>query len=70
MMPNHLTPDGEFQSEKYDWCPPGFIPLKLTDRKARDLIWLYGERKKKEEPTFSEDLHQALENAGFNPLRG
>lgn len=69
-MAEHLTADGEFKSDKYDWCPPGFLPLKFTDKKARDLLWLYAERWKKDDPIFAEDIKQALENSGFNPMRG
>ena len=69
-MGEHLTADGEFQSDKYDWCPPGFLPLKLSDRGARDLMWLYAERRRKKDPVFADDLQQALINAGYTPMKG
>jgi hypothetical protein len=69
-MGEHLTPDGEFQSDKYDWCPPGFVPLKLTDKGARGLLWLYAERRRKKDPMFTEDLQKALLNTGYSPMKG
>lgn len=34
MQSEHIDADGEFQSDKYPWCAPGFVPLKLTDPMA------------------------------------
>ncbi len=45
-MGHHLTPEGGFKSDKYDWCPEGFFPLKFTDPKARGLILQYASSSK------------------------
>lgn len=37
----HLTEDGRFRSDKYDWCPPGFFALKLSDPTAQEAALLY-----------------------------
>ena len=39
-MGEHIL-DGEFQSDKYPWCEPGFVPLKLTDPMAQPVLWEY-----------------------------
>ncbi len=41
MNHTHLTEDGDFKSDKYEWCPKGFLALKFTDKKARVAILLY-----------------------------
>lgn len=56
----HVTADGQFKSDKYDWCPPGFLPLKLSDRSAHQSIALYAMRRRKVDPDFSEDLLTCL----------
>lgn len=40
-MGHHLTKEGEFKSDKYDWCPEGFFALKLTDPVAQKAATLY-----------------------------
>lgn len=40
-MGEHLTDEGEFKSDKYAWSPPGFFPMKLSDRVAQTCILLY-----------------------------
>lgn len=37
----HLDENDIFKSDKYDWCPPGFFPLKFTDPRAQTAILLY-----------------------------
>ena len=62
-MGSHLI-DNQFQSDKYTWCKPGFVPLKLTDRMAQDLLYEYAQRRRAVDPEFSADLETALKNAG------
>jgi len=59
---DHLTVTGTFQSDKYPWCPAGFVPLKLTDPAARDLLDEYGRRRGAIDPQFNRDLREALMN--------
>lgn len=71
---DHLTDTGTFQSDKYPWCPPGFVPLKLTDPAARDLLREYAKRRGQMDQAFRRDLLEALENvpekqnAGYAPF--
>ena len=59
---DHLTVTGNFQSDKYPWCPPGFVPLKLTDPAARDLLDEYAKRRGAIDSEFQRDLLEALNN--------
>ena len=43
---DRLTESGTFQSDKYPWCPAGFVPLKLTDPEAREALADYVSRKR------------------------
>ena len=63
---DHLV-DGKFKSDKYAWCPAGFLALKLTDRAAQDLLWEYAQRHRDRDPDLSDDLETALVAAGFQP---
>lgn len=58
----HLTVSGTFQSDKYPWCPAGFVALKLTDLLACDLLVEYAERHKitHRDDEFARDLLEAL----------
>jgi len=56
----HLTVTNEFQSDKYPWCPTGFVPLKISDSLARDSLWDYAQRRRVIDREFSEDLEEAL----------
>ncbi len=38
----HLTISGRFQSDKYEWSPAGFLPLKLSDEDAVSVLRKYG----------------------------
>ena len=60
-MGSHLTKDGNFKSDKYDWCPEGFFALKFSDPKARISIFHFACRTKDKE--LKEDLFKALDNA-------
>ena len=56
----HLTVTDEFQSDKYPWCPAGFLPIKVTDPMAADLLYLYAQRRKEVDAEFCRDLIEAL----------
>lgn len=56
----HLTVTNEFQSDKYSWCPAGFVPIKVTDKTARDLLLKYAKRRKPIDPEFTRDLIEAI----------
>lgn len=58
-MGDHLI-NGEFKSDKYPWCPAGFVPLKLTDPNARAVLKDYAERRRKIDAGFSDDLLEAI----------
>ena len=60
----HLTVTSEFQSDKYPWCPAGFVPLKVTDPMATTLLWAYAGRRRAVDEEFSRDLEEALQSAG------
>jgi len=54
----HLTEDKVFKSDKYNWCPEGFFPLKLTDTIAQEAILMYAE--KTEDKVLAVDLKEAV----------
>lgn len=76
----HLVPDPvhpgrtTFKSDKYAWCPPGFLPLKLTDPMAVDLIMLYAVRRLSVDAEFSEAIAEVInqleETSPAPPLDG
>lgn len=57
---DHLTLSGTFQSDKYPWCPAGFVPLKITDPMARGPLLAYADARETVDAEFSRDLRQAL----------
>jgi|SRR6185295_3686047 len=57
---DHLTITGKFQSDKYLWCPAGFVPLKTDDAMATDLLVMYAYRRTKVDEAFGADLLEAL----------
>ena len=63
-MGHHLTEDGQFKSDKYDWCPEGFFALKLTDPLAQPVIADYLIQEGVE-PELAQDLRQALFKVGY-----
>ena len=65
----HLTVTNEFQSDKYPWCPAGFVPLKVTDPMARDSLWDYARRRRVVDEEFTRDLEEALLFAGDSTPR-
>lgn len=56
----HLTVTDEFQSDKYPWCPAGFVPIKVTDPMAMDLLSEYADRRRVIDAEFTRDLNDAL----------
>lgn len=56
----HLTISGKFRSDKYPWCHDGFVPLKVTDSMAQDLLAEYARRRATVDAEFSRDLLEAL----------
>jgi hypothetical protein len=62
----HLV-DGKFQSDKYTWCQPGFVPLKITDPMAWEPLWRYAQARRSVDAEFSDDLELSLRRAGFSP---
>jgi len=62
---SHIV-DGQFQSDKYDWCPPGFVPLKITDPMAFGPLIAYAKERQKVDPQFSKDLLEAVMRASFD----
>ncbi len=59
-MRDHIDENGEFQSDKYPWCKPGFVPLKLTDPMAWPVLWEYARVREVVDKEFSEDLRTCL----------
>ncbi len=53
----NLTKDGEFQSDKYTWCPPGYFAIKLSDPIGRLCLLTYAEL------TDQDDLAKSLRAA-------
>src|SRR5687767_5006367 len=62
---DHIV-DGQFQSDKYPWCKPGFVPLKLTDPAAQPLLWRYAQLRRAVDAEFADDLESALRTAGYD----
>ncbi len=56
----HLTVNNKFQSDKYSWCPAGFVPIKVTDPLAMDLLYEYADRRRVVDAEFTRDLNDAL----------
>lgn len=66
-MGEHINAEGQFQSDKYPWSRPGFVPLKITDRGAWQPLWDYAEQRRPIDAAFADDLQAALIGAGFTP---
>jgi len=60
-MSAHIV-DGEFKSDKYPWCPKGFVPLKLTDKDAEIPLRMYATWHVLKDQEFSDDLRRCLDN--------
>lgn len=57
---------GEFQSDKYPTTPRGFFPMKISDKLAQDLLWIYAGRHQSIDLQLSSDLLTALMSKGFD----
>lgn len=66
-MGNHLDADGQFRSDKYPWCKPGFVPLKLTDPMAQPVLWAYANARQEVDAEFASDLQVCLAGLGYDP---
>jgi hypothetical protein len=67
-MGEHIV-DGKFKSDKYDWCEPDFLALKLSDKRAQDLIAEYARRARADGDTsLADDLDARLKNFGYAPI--
>jgi len=58
---------GRFQSDKYAWCAPGFVPLKTSDRMAQPDLASYARKRRAEDAAFADDLEFALRADGYEP---
>jgi len=65
----HLTVSGTFQSDKYKWCPPGFVPLKITDYSARLVLKIYAHLRSSVDGDFERDLMEAIYNEETRTIR-
>jgi hypothetical protein len=66
-MSEHINGDGKFQSDKYTWCQPDFVPLKVTDPMAQPLLWMYANKREEVDAAFTIDLKARLRAVGFRP---
>ena len=57
----HINSEGRFQSDKYPTTPPDLVPLKVTDQSARDLLFIYANRRRAVDSEFADDLLYRLE---------
>lgn len=64
---DHLTVSGKWQSDRFPWCEVNFVPLKLTDPAARDLLAEYARRREPIDTAFPVDLLEALDNVPVKP---
>ncbi len=67
MISEHIDDGGNFQSDKYPWCAPGFVPLKLTDVMAQAPLMAYAQRRASVDLGFATDLMVCLAAQGFLP---
>ena len=61
----HLSQDGKFLSDKYPWCPAGFIALKFSDPRAAAALRAYAVDCS--EPNLARDILEALEAPAVTP---
>lgn len=59
-MRHHMTKDGKFKSDKYDWCKEGFFALKLTDPIAQRAVLKYATMT--QDRDLAADLREAVAN--------
>lgn len=63
---SHIV-DGKFQSDKYPWCQPDFVPLKVTDTLAQPYLWATACMYDAMGDDFGRDLKKRLLTAGYKP---
>jgi hypothetical protein len=51
-----------------EWVKPGWIAFKLDDENARDLLWFYARRIRKQHPRLADEIHEALRAHGYDPI--
>ena len=56
-----------FKSDKYQWCPTGFVPLKVTDPMAVDLLFIYALRRGVVDREFEEALRAVIAEGAASP---
>jgi hypothetical protein len=66
-MSEHIDASGRFQSDKYDWCKPDFVPLKVTDSMAQPVLWAYAQARRSVDAAFADDLERRLLAVGYEP---
>ena len=66
LMRSHIV-NGKWQSDRYPTAPADTVPMLLTDPRWQDLIWIYAERWRQEDPVFTEELQEHLVRHGFDP---
>jgi hypothetical protein len=66
-MGAHIDAEGRFQSDKYTWCQPDFMPLKFTDKSAWPFIWAYAEQRRAIDAEFADDAQARLRALGYVP---
>lgn len=55
-----------FKSAKYQWCAPGYVPLKIDDENAHLPLAMYAKRVAPDHPEFADDVMQMLSLRGFH----
>lgn len=66
-MGAHIDEQGRFQSDKYEWCLPDFVPLKVTDASAWPMLWAYAQVRRAVDAAFADDLEARLRAVGYVP---
>lgn len=66
MTHTHII-DGQFQSDRYPTAPRDTVPMDIHNPRFQDLIWIYAERWRTEDPAFADDLQDCLRRSGFEP---
>lgn len=64
---DHIDADEKFQSDKYVWSRPDFVPLKVADPMAQPVLWEYARQRRSVDPAFADDLQHRLLEFGYSP---
>ena len=59
-MSAHLTPNGEFRSDKFPEIPTGYVLIKVTAPEARIGLLRIVEGYMEKDPEFARDLQKAV----------